>query len=209
MQTQAGQKTRPQPHGNPRRQLGMQPSSGDVMERIGAAGELAEQGLIERARQGDHDAFSDLVTRRIPPAFRTASAILGNEADAYDVVQDAITSAWVNLPRLRDANRFDAWLNRILLNRCRDVLRRRRRRGEMTLDDVVLPGQPDPDLDLTDLNTAFEQLHLEERHLLVLHHLHHQPVAEMARKLGWPVGTVKWRLYRARRALEKALEAQR
>lgn len=181
----------------------------DAVERIDPVGQSVDRRLLELAGQGDHDAFGTLVERRIGSAFRTASAILGNEADAYDVVQEAFTSAWINLPRLRDANRFDAWLNRILLNRCRDVLRRRRRRSETTLDDLVLPGQPDPDLDLTDLNAAFEQLHVDQRHLLVLHHLHHQPVAEMARRLGWPVGTVKWRLHRARRALEQALEAQR
>lgn len=187
----------------------MQESPGEVVERIGPAHALGEQGLVERAGRGDHDAFRELVESRIAMSFRTASAILGNEADAYDAIQEAFTSAWVNLPRLREADRFDAWLNRILRNRCRDVLRRRRRRSETTLDDFVLPGQPDVDTNLTDLNAAFEQLDVDQRHLLVLHHLHHETVAEMARRLGWPVGTVKWRLYRARRALEQALEGQR
>ena len=180
----------------------------EVVDDVRRAGEATDQRLVMLASRGDHAAFAKLVEGRIGPAVRTASAILGNEADAHDVVQEAFTSAWRNLSRLRDVDRFDAWLNRILLNRCRDALRRRRRRGEIALDDIVLPGQLDPDPDLTDLNAAFELLDVDQRHLLVLHHLHHQPVAEMARRLGRPVGTVKWRLHRARRALERALEAQ-
>jgi RNA polymerase sigma-70 factor (ECF subfamily) len=164
---------------------------------------------VELAGGGDHDAFASLVEARIDHAVRTASAILGNEADARDAVQEAFVSAWVNLPRLRDVGRFDAWLSRIVVNRCRDVLRRRRRSRELALDSVILSHDLEPDSDLTDLNAAFEALEIDERHLLVLHHLHHQPVAEMAARLGMPVGTVKWRLYRARRALERALEAER
>ena len=181
----------------------------DGVEEIGQFARSRDERLVEAAGRGDHDAFTILVEGRIDHVLRTASAILGNEADARDVVQDAFVSAWVNLPRLRDVDRFDAWLNRIVLNRCRDALRRRQRSRDVSLDALVLAGEPDPDLDLTALNSAFEKLDVRQRHLLVLHHLHHRPVADIARQLGVPVGTVKWRLHAARRALERALEAQR
>jgi len=190
-----------------------------ALEDAGQVGRATDQQLVELAGHGDHDAFSMLVEGRLHRAFRTASAILGNEADARDVVQEAFVSAWLKLPRLRDAQRFDAWLNRIVLNRCRDALRRRQRSREIALDGVLAdtldtasarsPELIGERLDMTLLNAAFERLPLHQRHLLVVHHLHHEPVANIARQLGVPVGTAKWRLHTARRALEKAMEAER
>lgn len=167
--------------------------------------------LVARAGGGDHLAFGQLVETRLDRAFRTANAILGNEADARDATQEAFTSAWVNLPRLRDVDRFDAWLNRILMNRCRDALRRRNRSREIAMDDLSLVdiGLDDQAGDIGGLNAAFETLNLAHRELLVLHHLHHEPVADIARRLGIPVGTAKWRLHAARQALERALETER
>lgn len=183
---------------------------GDVVDDIDHAGALAHERLVQLAGEGNHDAFATLVEERLGAAFRTASAILGNEADARDVVQEAFVSAWVNLPRLRDVRRFDAWFSRILVNRCRDALRRRRRSQEIALYDVVLPApSPAEGLDLTALAAAFERLPADQRNLLVMHHLHHEPVADIARQLGIPLGTAKWRLHAARRALETALELDR
>jgi len=179
-----------------------------VMDEVAYAGHRVEQALVERAGRGDSEAFAALAEMRLATAFRTAAAILGNEADAHDAVQEAFASAWVNLPRLRDVERFDAWLNRIVLNRCRDALRRRRRSREVQLDERAVTIAP-IDGDLASLNAAFDRLNVQQRNLLVLHHLHHEPVAEIARKLGIPVGTAKWRLHAARRALERALEAER
>jgi RNA polymerase sigma-70 factor (ECF subfamily) len=182
----------------------------DAVEEIGRVAEPMDQRLVELAGNGDRDAFAELVESRLAATLRTASAILGNEADARDVLQEAFVSAWVNLPRLRDVSRFDAWLNRIVLNRCRDTLRRRRRAREIALDPrLVVHTTPEPDQGLETLNAAFERLPVEQRQLLILHHLHRQPVAEIAESLGVPVGTAKWRLHAARRALERALEKER
>jgi RNA polymerase sigma-70 factor, ECF subfamily len=181
----------------------------DAMEEIGRVAEPMDQRLVELAGNGDRDAFAELVESRLAATFRTASAILGNEADARDVLQEAWVSAWVNLPRLRDVGRFDAWLNRIVLNRCRDTLRRRRRAREIALDPMLIVHTPEADQGLETLNAAFERLPVERRQLLILHHLHRQPVAEIAESLGVPVGTAKWRLHAARRALERALEEER
>lgn len=180
----------------------------DAVEEIGRVAEPMDQ-LVELAGKGDRDAFAQLVEGRLAATFRTASAILGNEADARDVVQETFVSAWVNLPRLRDASRFDAWLNRIVLNRCRDTLRRRRRAREIALDPMLAVHAPEADAGLEALNAAFERLPVERRQLLILHHLHRLPVAEIAQSLGIPVGTAKWRLHAARRALEQALEDER
>ena len=176
--------------------------------------------LILGARAGDRDAFDLLMARRLEPAFRTAMAILGHEADARDATQEVFVKAWRDLRSLRDVSRFDAWFGRILVNTCRSALRRRyRSRGREipvteVLDGLVPQASPVPDrfedrtAFLDQLERAFGRLPGEDRALLVLHHFDHQPVAVIAWSLGIPEGTAKSRLHSARRALELALEVE-
>lgn len=173
---------------------------------------VRDQDLVERAAAGDVDAFEALVAARLNRAFRTASAIVGSEADAHDVVQEAFVATWRHLPKLRDHTRFDAWLNKMIVNRCRDSLRRRRRSREIGLDAAFgLPSEDatGPVADMAALSGAFDRLTVDQRHLLVMHHLHRVPVADLARELGIPEGTTKWRLHAARAALTRMLEADR
>jgi RNA polymerase sigma-70 factor (ECF subfamily) len=98
----------------------------------------------------------------------------------------------------------------MIVNRCRDVLRRQRRSREIALDGALDVPDEDPvgaAADMAALTTAFEKLSVGHRHLLVMHHLHRIPVADLARELGIPEGTTKWRLHAARAALARALEA--
>lgn len=183
----------------------------EVTERIGIVA-ARDEDLVERAAGGDVDAFEALVAARLNRAVRTASAILGSEADAHDVVQESFVAAWRHLPKLRDLARFDAWLNRTIVNRCRDALRRRRRSREVALEGALeLPSGASPGSGdgMAALTVAFERLSVDHRHLLVMHHLHRVPVADLARELGIPEGTTKWRLHAARAALTRALEADR
>ncbi len=186
----------------------------------GAPGSVAgRDALVERARQGDERAFEALVAPCIEPSFRRVLAILGNESDARDAVQDALLDAWRGIHALRDADRFDAWLGRIVVNACRAVGRRRGRSRvrEIRIDlvDDTYPGQrpgttpDDHDGGLDELERAFERLPLPQREILVLHHLEHRSVEEVAAILGVPSGTVMWRLHRARAALARALEEER
>jgi RNA polymerase sigma-70 factor (ECF subfamily) len=167
--------------------------------------------LVERAALGDVAAFEVLVASRLNRAHRTASAILDSPSDAHDVVQESFLAAWRHLPRLRNPRKFDAWLAKTIVNRCRDVLRRRKRSREValgaSLDTSGDGGMADAEHDIT-LNRAFDQLSAEQRYLLVMHHLHGTPVAELAAELATPVGTLKWRLHAARAALQQALETQ-
>jgi RNA polymerase sigma-70 factor (ECF subfamily) len=176
-------------------------------------------GLVERAQAGDRSAFEALVEQRLDRAFRTARAILGSEADARDATQETFIHAWRELPRLRDPDRFDPWLGRILVNSCRQALRGRRRRfvREIAASDlnyeaatVACRGEsPDDRAASADaLERAFERLSADERSVLVLHHLEHRPLAEIAAMLAIPLGTAKSRLFAARQALARALEAE-
>jgi RNA polymerase sigma factor (sigma-70 family) len=175
--------------------------------------------LVERAQSGDHYAFDALVERELHGAHRTARAILGNDADARDATQEAFIHAWRELPRLRDPERFDAWLRAIVVNSCRKALRGRRRRQvreiaigdpiEQLADVASRDQAPDDQVAATEaLERSFERLSADERAILVLHHLERQTLVEIAATLAIPVGTAKSRLSAARRQLEQALEVE-
>jgi RNA polymerase sigma-70 factor (ECF subfamily) len=168
-----------------------------------------DRELLLRARAGDREAFGLIVVEKGEALLRTAQAILGTEADARDAVQETFVNAWRRLGGLRDAERFDAWLGRILINECRQVLRQRRRVREVALGTGVaashLPADDGSDPASAYFDAAFNRLPVDQRALLVLHHLHGYGVRDIAAWLGIPAGTVKWRLARARRALAAEL----
>ena len=174
-----------------------------------------DRELLLRARAGDREAFELIVVAKGEPLFRTALAILGSEADARDATQEAFIHSWRQMARLRDVDRFDAWIGRILINECRMTIRRRGRVHEVTMDsparlDARAPtNNPASDSSATDFDAAFARLSVDQRTILVLHHMHGYGVREIAAWLGIPAGTVKWRLSRARHALRRELEAER
>lgn len=183
-----------------------------------AAGEAPEVALVRRAQQGDPAAFDRLAAARVDRAYRLALAIVRSEPDARDAVQDAFVAAWRQLPKLRDPAAFDPWLDRIVVNACRMALRHRHvvRVREIDVSDPPEPRlsareapAPDDEIASVDLvRRALDHLDADKRAILVLHHVEDRPVAEIARTLGIPVGTVKWRLHVARAALEKALKEE-
>jgi len=167
-----------------------------------------DRSLVERARRGDAEAFEMLVQDGMPAVYRRALAILGSEADARDASQDTFVSAWRELPRLRDVDRYDAWLARIAVNACRMTLRRRGRVREIPVPVHFDAPAPDPIGRLADadaVDRAFRRLPVEQRSILVLHHVECLPVAQVAAALDVPPGTVKSRLFAARAALQRAL----
>jgi RNA polymerase sigma-70 factor (ECF subfamily) len=178
-----------------------------------------DRALVERAADADHEAFEALVRRRADSAYRTALAILRDPSDAADATQEALLRAWRELPRLRDPGRFEAWFMRILVNSCRNTMRGNRRRTLREIPtEVAAIGSdllPDRSIAVDDqaasrdrVGRAFLRLGHDERMLLALHHAEARPVTELARITGWPEGTVKWRLSRARQALARALDEE-
>lgn len=165
-----------------------------------------DRELLLKARAGDREAFELIVAAKAEPLFRTAMAIVGNEADARDATQEAFINAWRSLSRLRDLDRFDAWLGRILINQCRMALRHRGRVREIAISDYTDYPRAALADSTSDFDAAFDRLSVDQRSLLVLHHMHGYDVREIAGWLGIPAGTVKWRLSRARRALTAELE---
>lgn len=178
-----------------------------------------EPTLVERAQAGDQMAFEALVRPRLHRLLRLAISIVSNDADASDAVQEACLHAWRELPRLREPDRFEAWLWQIAINACRTALRSRRRTfvREIAVDqtpvggELAHPGAPlGDDLSTIDLvQRAFRRLDPDKRAILVLHHVEGRSITDMAALLGIPEGTAKWRLFSARKALTRALEVER
>jgi RNA polymerase sigma-70 factor (ECF subfamily) len=195
-----------------------------MLAAIGPKETSTDDALVRRARDGDAAAFEALVATRLVRCYRLAWSILSNDADAADAMQDALVSAWRQIPRLREPSAFDGWLNRVVANSARTARRRRERRREVQIrpaapDEREMPivgardgtqARTDPErvVDTDAIVRAFERLRPDDRVILALHHVEERPVAEIARTLGIPVGTAKWRLYEARRALERAMEVE-
>lgn len=163
-----------------------------------------------RARAGDETAFEDLIAARLDRLYATAKLILHDPVLAEDAVQETMIHAWRDLPSLRDPDRFDAWLRRVLTHACLNLARRSRHASaELELDPEAIGAADISDavVDCEALDRAFSTLSVEHRAAIVLRHFLDRSVPEIAETLGLPLGTAKSRLSRAEAALRAALVA--
>ena len=147
--------------------------------------------------------FTETVRRMTPEMYRVAVAILWNDADATDAMQDAILRAWEKRDKLRDEDKLPAWLMRILFNQCHTMLRRRKFRA-LPLDAAV--EQPSPTPPDTGLWEALKALPEKYRLPIVLHHVDGYDLNQVAAMLHLPVQTVRGRLFYARKKLRDLLQ---
>lgn len=169
--------------------------------------------LVERAQEGDDVAFTELVDLDGDRCYAIAYRILRDVERAQDAVQQAFLLAWRELPRLRDPERFEVWLHRLVVNACYEELRRYRRwSANVRSLPVDGPGRSDETVAIGDrdaLERAFTALSPEHRAVVVLHHHAGFPLASIAEIVGVPVGTVKSRLHYATRILRETLAVDR
>jgi RNA polymerase sigma-70 factor (ECF subfamily) len=158
-------------------------------------------------------AFQRAMDTQLSSAYRLAAVILGDRVEAEDAVHDAILVAWRGFGTLRDPDRFDAWFGRILVNTCRDRLRRTRRRRLVDLGreltDTEHPASPDDIQRAADrdaVERALDHLPVDERIAIVLRFHLDLTVPVIAHRLGVAEGTVKSRLHHALGVLRRALE---
>lgn len=170
-----------------------------------------DRDLVVRARGGDRDAFARLAAASISRLDASARLITRDPERAKDAVQEALTRCWRDLPALRDPDRFDAWLHRLLVRACIDELRRARARPiEVTLTELHHPAVGDSAAAVADrdaLERGFRRLDPEQRAVVVLHYYLGLSLADVADALDVPTGTAKSRLNRAMSGLRAALEA--
>jgi RNA polymerase sigma-70 factor (ECF subfamily) len=170
-----------------------------------------DRSLVLAARSGDEEAFASLARGSADRLFAVAHRILRDVDRAEDAVQQTLVTAWRELPGLREAERFDAWLHHILVHACYAEARRARR---WTANVRVLPADGPTSRDTTQdvvdrdtLDRGFRRLPPEQRAIFVFHHYLGLTLGEIADTLDVPLGTVKSRLRYATNTLRAALEA--
>jgi RNA polymerase sigma-70 factor (ECF subfamily) len=167
-------------------------------------------GLVRRAAAGDPDAFEAVIRGVGNRLLVTARKILRDADAAEDAVQSAVILAWRLLPRLRDVEKFDGWMYKLLVSACYQEARRARRHNRRVEVRATEPAADD-DAERWLLHEALEQAFLAltpaHRAVVVLHHYAGLPLSEVAAIVGVSPGTARSRLHYALRALRAALEA--
>jgi RNA polymerase sigma-70 factor (ECF subfamily) len=170
-----------------------------------------DRDLVEQAQRGDREAFAILARTRGDTLFGIARRILRDASLAEDAVQQALVIAWRELPRLRDPERFDAWLHRMLVHACYAEAGRRRA-WTSTIRVLPVEGPAGPDdlaslIDRDEVERGFRRLPPEQRAILVLHHYLGLDSGEIGEVMQIPAGTARSRLHYAHRAMRALLEA--
>jgi len=174
--------------------------------------------LVARAQQGDREAFSTLASGASARLYATARLILRQPDRAEDAVQDALVEAWRDIRGLRDPERLDAWLHRLLVRACHRHARRdqRRRVTEVSVPDLERTRDSAAGIaadaaralaDRDEIERAFRRLTEEQRTLLALVYYADLSLADVSVAMGVPIGTTKSRHHRAMAALRAALAA--
>ena len=167
------------------------------------------RALVERAQQGDHAAFDALATAMYDRLYAIARRVLRDGYAAEDAVQETLIHGWSKLRSLRDPDRFEAWMHRLLINACHDQARRRHRLSVEVGEIDATTSDPSDDfatvVNVDELERGFLRLPVEHRAVLVLTHYMGMTAPEVSQILGIPPGTVYSRLHYAVRAMRTAL----
>lgn len=153
--------------------------------------------LIKRARNGDPDAFVGLMEENKAAMYKTAVSILHNDADAADAMQDAILLCWKNIGKLRQEKYFKTWLTRILINCCKDIIRKNGGMVYVESYDGLDTGQ-DTTLSNREVKESFEGLSDNYKLILTLYYSQGLTIREISQLLDMNENTVKTRLSRGR-----------
>jgi RNA polymerase sigma factor (sigma-70 family) len=174
-------------------------------------GGKVQRTLVDQAKRGDEEAFDALARMVGDRCMAIAVRILRDAHLAEDAVQSALVVAWRELKTLRDPDRFEPWLHRILTHECHAEARRRTRFSAtirvLSIEEAVEPTDLSTVNDRDEIERAFRRLTLEQRAVIVFHRYLGLQLPEVADRMGVPLGTVKSRLHHALAALRASLEA--
>jgi RNA polymerase sigma-70 factor (ECF subfamily) len=183
-----------------------------------------DEGLVERAKRGDTEAFDALVRKHSPKLYGLVYHMTANHEDTNDLLQDVFAKAYRSLKRFRGKSSFYTWIYSIATNMTLNFLKKRnRRRAQMSLDDLDARVEHDKDfIEATAkttpvreanlhelqkrLNVAMMQLSDEHRAVVTMFDIQGMPHAEISKILGVSEGTVRSRLFYAHRQLQSYLE---
>jgi RNA polymerase sigma-70 factor, ECF subfamily len=182
---------------------------------VAVGAEVNDGYLVRRAQEGYLDAYAELVDRHGPLAYRVALRLLGNHHDAEDVAQEALVTAWQQLPRFKANSSFSTWLYRIVTRRALNRITRTRITESLDLLGDVSDAGDEPaqhlerDLTVDAVTDAVTALPPPQRIAIVLRHFEGLSNAEIARITGSSIPAVRSHLYRGRRTLSQTLEEWR
>lgn len=155
--------------------------------------------LILEAKRGDPDAFSALMQSQMQNMYKAARAILNSDEDAADAIADTILICWEKLDQLKKPEFFRTWMTRILINKCKDIIRKRKRYSFVEeVPDVSVQEEGFENVEWIDALNCLEEKY---RLVAVLYYVEGFSTVEIGKMLGMPDSTVRSRLSRARRKL--------
>jgi RNA polymerase sigma-70 factor (ECF subfamily) len=170
-----------------------------------------DRDLVTRVQDGDRQAFEALALQSHTRLQAVAIGILRDPHLAEDAVQQAMLAMWQDIGRLRDPARFEGWSYRLLIRICHaEAKRRRARQADIPVDAAVEPVAADAYgavIRRDQLERAFARLSIEQRTIIVLHHLMDMTLDRIAEVLEIPQGTAYSRISRAMEAMRAAIEA--
>jgi len=183
--------------------------------------QLTDEQLVNKFKEGNREAFEELVGRYEKRIYNLAYRFTGNHADAGDLAQEAFIRVYRALPKFRAESSFSTWIYKVAANVCRDELRKQRKRKSISLENMevnqgeiaIADGAQSPEevVERRDLQVRVQkyinQLSEEQRLILVLREMQNLSYEEIARVLECSLGTVKSRLSRARTALKNKMKA--
>lgn len=157
--------------------------------------------LVKKAKKGDGDAFVTLVKQYEQVLYKVAGKLLKNEEDVADALQDAIMAAFEKIETLKNAEHFNTWICKILINKCNRILAKKKNLLELTDSDVFQQKAPDPQLKL-DVEDQLNTLNHDYKTAIVMYYIVGMNIKEIAEFLKEPEGTIKSRLSRAKAMLK-------
>ena len=162
--------------------------------------------IVKRAKNGEIQALEQLIHMYEVKLYKTAKTILDCEDDINDAIQQTIILVYKNIGQLKDEKRFSSWMFRILVNKCRDIWNQNTNRNKKMID--LDENQDIPSLEKEDfsfVNEALNKLNEEYKEVTILYYYDGFSVKEISKILNLPEGTIKSRLSRARKKLEKII----
>ena len=168
--------------------------------------------IIAQIKKGDKEAFAELIEEYKLPIYKTAKAILKDEDDICDAIQDTALSIYKNISNLKNEKYFKTWIIRITINKCYDIIAKNKLNSEKE-EKIKIYNEVHNNFDKniilkTDLESALNELDEDLRLTTVLYYYNDLPIAEISDILGIPKGTVKSRIFRARERLYEILSKE-
>ncbi len=157
--------------------------------------------LVRKAKQGDPDAFTELMQSQMQNMYKAARSVLYNDEDVADAISETILACWEKIWQLKEEDYFRTWMTRILINKCNDILRKQR--NIMLVEEIPEQLSYDRKYENVEWEEALESLDEKYRLIMMLYYVEGFKTGEIGDILSMPESTVRTRLARGRQRLAR------